>query len=922
MESSGVGMGMGIPGEAALFSAPRGFLAEGPYARDGQRHPLSGSLLAATVMSDLKCVAVEGMGEGLRLAVYDRLGGTERVVAQLAPTPSIPGTVALAGTSDAEVVAAAVSARSVQPGETERTTVWVLSANSVLGAPVARLESLGSLLGQGALCFSGATTLWSATRTEDSHFGYLTQWCLLQRSGAMVWEKSAEHILPEFPASALMIPTGAPLDGVVVAANTTLSLWTGAGVFWSRDMQQQIGALALHEATLYVGSGNVLAEVDLDSGDLRKEQPFQSGHVVALAVTDLAEMKLLDQDLDGLSDARDSELGCDPLVDDSDGDGIADGVDPQPVDISPRIQLPREIVFSGRAAGQELRALIPADVRGNPLRWHAAYDPQQLPWLRMYPAEGLSDSPLYLGIDPVEARRGPLASGVVSVEAFDAATGMEAAGSPALVQVSVSSSPHAARLVLWLLTANDTEDTYESLRARLVAPPLYLSQQIHRGPYSGGLDGVNVIVMTTESAAQGALSQREALDYLSGGGALLLTGEAAPGASAYLAHWGAPMGLQFDSSGRLHLDEADAQPRGSGDFAWKGRPVGQGRLALLDAGNSLDTAAPNRLREVRALFDWLCQAGREPDDLDGDGLPNRVEDANANGVRDPGETDRFLVDTDGDGLDDQMEDRNANGHADPGETDARNVDSDGDGVWDGADNLPVPLDGTPVIERLEPAEAPAEGHIEVHIIGRFLPESGSYRIGDREAKLVSWDGPESARILVPDSGGDEGGLVDVEVASVPGALSGVLEKGFRYLPRSRVHLEFSRYGETRLEGDNLHVPTRVVLTPQHAAQWRQASATLRCSLPGGTWTVIPPKEGVGAQLFPLSEAADIQLLIHNTSRDSQQGSAVVDLEWVHAVGEMPHSEIVFEMDDVLALAPSGARLATSTLPTLELHVVP
>jgi len=92
-------------------------------------------------------------------------------------------------------------------------------------------------------------------------------------------------------------------------------------------------------------------------------------------------------------------------------------------------------------------------------------------------------------------------------------------------------------------------------------------------------------------------------------------------------------------------------------------------------------------------------------DADGDGIPNSVEDANGNGVVDPGETDPLNWDTDGDGLSDSVEvetgtdplstdtdgdgladgveDANANGVVDAGETDPRLADTDADGLNDG-----------------------------------------------------------------------------------------------------------------------------------------------------------------------------------------------------------------------------------------------
>ncbi len=69
-------------------------------------------------------------------------------------------------------------------------------------------------------------------------------------------------------------------------------------------------------------------------------------------------------------------------------------------------------------------------------------------------------------------------------------------------------------------------------------------------------------------------------------------------------------------------------------------------------------------------------------DTDGDGLLDGVEDANADGVVDPGETGVLDADTDDDGLLDGFEDANANGVVDDDETDPRDPDSDDDGLCD------------------------------------------------------------------------------------------------------------------------------------------------------------------------------------------------------------------------------------------------
>jgi hypothetical protein len=79
---------------------------------------------------------------------------------------------------------------------------------------------------------------------------------------------------------------------------------------------------------------------------------------------------------------------------------------------------------------------------------------------------------------------------------------------------------------------------------------------------------------------------------------------------------------------------------------------------------------------------------RNPD-TDGDGLADGDEDTNRNGQLDEGETNPVEVDTDGDGLEDGDEDANQNGMVDEGETDPRLPDTDGDGLDDGETRTPT-----------------------------------------------------------------------------------------------------------------------------------------------------------------------------------------------------------------------------------------
>jgi hypothetical protein len=87
-----------------------------------------------------------------------------------------------------------------------------------------------------------------------------------------------------------------------------------------------------------------------------------------------------------------------------------------------------------------------------------------------------------------------------------------------------------------------------------------------------------------------------------------------------------------------------------------------------------------------------------PPDTDGDGLCDRCEDFDGDGVVDPGETDPGkqdtdkLPDSDQDCLADIFEDRNHNGVTDAGETNANDPDSDDDDGWlDGPCNVRTQL---------------------------------------------------------------------------------------------------------------------------------------------------------------------------------------------------------------------------------------
>lgn len=109
-----------------------------------------------------------------------------------------------------------------------------------------------------------------------------------------------------------------------------------------------------------------------------------------------------------------------------------------------------------------------------------------------------------------------------------------------------------------------------------------------------------------------------------------------------------------------------------------------GRSITVDLTGTVTAPGPGTL--VLGASDPLPLGLGDNTDLDGDGVPNTVEDANGNGIVDAGETDPRDNDTDNDGIGDGIEDSDHDGTVDPGETDPTKPDTDNDGITDGVED--------------------------------------------------------------------------------------------------------------------------------------------------------------------------------------------------------------------------------------------
>ncbi|MFN3199191.1 MAG: MYXO-CTERM sorting domain-containing protein [Bradymonadia bacterium] len=121
---------------------------------------------------------------------------------------------------------------------------------------------------------------------------------------------------------------------------------------------------------------------------------------------------------------------------------------------------------------------------------------------------------------------------------------------------------------------------------------------------------------------------------------------------------------------------------------------GDGVPSPLDPDDADPDSDDDGLCDGAFPVEGVCVAG---EDLDADGVVDPGEtdpnnpDSDADGLSDaverlsPRPTDPNRIDTDDDGLDDALEDANRNGLTDPGETDPTRADTDGGGVNDGAE---------------------------------------------------------------------------------------------------------------------------------------------------------------------------------------------------------------------------------------------
>lgn len=690
-----------------------------------------------------------------------------------------------------------------------------LSNGTSLGPPLklfgAPQEARFALLG------AGAGDCWCVTREPGRDVAYATL-VYLGKDGPV---KIQQYPLPGARGPVLLAQQ--ENGDVLMAVDNRLERWPhGERGASARTFDAPIGAILWSSAGPAVASAGEIHLLDAETLDTTRQIAFNSGHVVAMREVPASSLPPDDEDGDGLDAAAERALACDPQNPDTDGDGLHDGADPEPARPTPSLDLPPMLSFNGDAAGQELHALLVRPTPDPEARWQVTYSAADIPWLRLYPTTSYGVRPVYAGLDPqfhLDPR--PLigllrAAPMRSLQSIDDPPARE-------ILLAVRPTRQGPLRLLWLLTepaqaGAPGAPSFDALRDALARPPLCFSNHLGNGAPLASLDGANIVILGTQAAARGDVPQHALVDFIADGGALLVVPEAEAEGTRDVSGWFAPLGFRLareatlsppftaqDTSGpamafppvRGPVSGAieatpDTLPVRASDAQTSGplflRQFGLGRVAAIGSAALLDPAAPGAKEFGDALFRWLARAGLDLRDLDGDGIPDQIEDANANEALDPGETDRLRADSDDDGLDDGLEDRNRNGIVDDGETDPRNPDSDGDGIFDGADRTPcLPL-GAPRIGSAQPSSGPAEGGTIVTITGQGFDSSAVCFVGDRPAAVRRVPGADRLEIATPPFEGDVPGPVDLRVEMRGGEQKAILPGGFAYGPRSNVDI--------------------------------------------------------------------------------------------------------------------------------------
>ena len=902
---------------------------------------LPGDPVAAVTLGDGYRVAVLCKGAGNRdsiLHVRDVVRGQVLVEAQPLEDPASEGLgnipAALAMTRDGEYLLALTFGYPFDdPKGAEASWLHVLDTTEfrIVGDP---FELPGTPQDDDSpLHAADNGRCWVATRSPGVGFAFATRVHVTPDSVAKEAEPSFTGVTrplelapaPETAAVAIglnrrleILPEGLP-GGVSHAYDAPVR-----AVVWTSD-------------GLFLGEGGRVHRVDVATAKPSSTVQLQTGVVTGVKPVTLP-----------ISVSRDM-----------DGDGLLDPTDPEPGVPSPSLEAPATVSFQGKAAGRELRTVRIGGPYASNSEWRVEYDRGRMPWLRVHPLWGTTPGWFLLGVDPGQYGTPDRVVGAPLTVHMSGTHGrVDAAGSPATIQIQVIPERGQVRQILWLLSHDGTDgplrradDVYglKALADLLAAPPHCFSHRLASRAFVEPLSSYAVVVLDAEAAARGAITRPALFDYVAAGGALLFLGSHLDEPDARpLTRWLALSGIHVDGAaqveGRFPAPHRQGLCRFWDTFriedgcvvrvedparvlvpgpepdqaVFLAEPYGNGRIAVLAGATPLQTptvANGVHRRFAEDLFDWLSRSGKDLEDLDGDGLSDGLEDRNSDGAVDPGETDRLNADTDGDGIPDGSEDMNRNGVVDEGETSPLNPDSDGDGILDGADWSPLPPIQTPHVASVRPPEGPVEGSTGTLIDGRNFGADSRVWFGSERSATIHVLGATAIQAVTPPCASEEGGPVDVRVEDPSTGFEGLLPAGFVYRSGNAVRLTVralatarQQYGgslSVRLESDagvNIgRVTLRLDTDPARAVEWGEV-------IPGTM------AELTGRRLAWKTTADGGVLLDISAGRQAAASGELVALLWKAAESPERGVSLTVAVRDVQVLAPNGQPLTVSAQP--------
>ncbi|MDQ1255907.1 MAG: hypothetical protein QG656_501 [Candidatus Hydrogenedentes bacterium] len=885
----------------------------------------------------------------------------------------------LTSSGDGTVLFVAASGYAVDRPSGEPVT-WLQAVDTATfeaGAPIelpglARVELEPLTPAPGPSC-------WVATHAPGSAFAYATQVRAASPApplkgvrGDVHEETRAENSGPtkvlQIPFANVSSPLRIAVDpdgqGAAIAVENRLEIWQdGQRLAETAPFNAMIPCVRWTREGLFLGEGGRLHRLDPGSGQTLGSIQLQTGWIADIAPIPSSALPPDDPDGDGLGSIAERLRGTSPDDPDSDRDAIPDGADPEPGTPSPQLVLPRTIAFRGEAVGRELRGLAIEAPYAASASWNIEYDRSAMPWLVIYPTQGTAlPGIVYMGIDQRYADEVDL-RGTLRVRLSGTQPSLDAAGSPATVEIRVIPKRNELRRILWVW--NETPDewlqdvpnpaTRPELKNLLAAPPFYFSHVDTAGPFLDPLDDYAAVVLDVAAASRGALTRQAMLDYVAGGGALLLVGRYLPGAQdGALMRWLSPLGIQIDTATAVqgafspapenpvvqhaasvsltdgcmvYADPAAIAVPGTepSQAILAAREYGYGRIAALASASPLENGSmdvPENRFFAEDLFQWLGDAGRDIEDLDGDGLTNGTEDRNGNRKLDPGETDVLDADTDGDGIPDGVEDLNRGGGVDEGETDPRNPDSDGDGILDGADEQPLPAADAPRLLSIEPTTGPAQGGTRVWITGRNLTPGSMFWFGDRTAQNVRHISSTLGGAETPPYDGMPGDTVNVRARNMPNQIEGVLPDGFRYIERTTVGLALEAQAAPQTTPGTYAGSLRLVLDCGPGLSLGQISVKVQAEY-----------DGTVAWGEPVVEAGAVSSDRHVACRPAhgnqlwvvvspgRGGGKLLTVPWSIAGIQSPAPSIRFHLEKTRVAAANGVPLGV-TLRDATVQLVP